>query len=244
MESIRAIIASAERESRLPDGEDERFSGYGLMGQAFSSGYLLAMRRFPVTSVGPGYTSVWVRRPSGSWTMYTSVPAAVSCPRYFGSALESTSVHRIDVAWLDDHRFTVDVADDVGLHWEVSLAATPITRAMSAVASALPARLWQNPAFLRVMGAVAGPVLQSGKMGLIGRVPNGQGFRANPKRVWFISGSTATLRGEDLGSLKPLPVQTRLGDFWIPQRGIFMMGTAAFDPFDPAAHHALPGTPS
>jgi hypothetical protein len=39
-------------------------------------------------------------------------------------------------------------------------------------------------------------------------------------------------------------VQTRLGDFWIPQRGIFMMGTAAFDTFDPAAHHALPGTPS
>jgi hypothetical protein len=240
MESIRELVAAAERGSALPAGEDERFSGYGLMGQAFSSGYLLALRRFPVTSVGPGYTSVWVRRPSGSWTMYTTVPAAVSCPRYFSSALEETSVHRIDVAWLDDHRFTVDIADDVGLHWEVSLAATPVTRAMSALASALPAKLWRNPAFLQLMGAVAGPVLQAGKMGLIGRVPNGQGFRANPKRVWFISDSTATLGGEDLGSLRPLPVQTRLGDFWIPQRGIFMMGAAAFEPFNPAEHHALP----
>jgi hypothetical protein len=240
MESIRELVAAAERGSALPAGEDERFSGYGLMGQAFSSGYLLALRRFPVTSVGPGYTSVWVRRPSGSWTMYTTVPAAVSCPRYFSSALEETSVHRIDVAWADDHRFTVDIADDVGLHWEVSLAATPVTRAMSALASALPAKLWRNPAFLRLMGAVAGPVLQAGKMGLIGRVPNGQGFRANPKRVWFISDSTATLGGEDLGSLRPLPVQTRLGDFWIPQRGIFMMGAAAFEPFNPAEHHALP----
>jgi hypothetical protein len=240
MESIRELVAAAERGSALPAGEDERVSGYGLMGQAFSSGYLLALRRFPVTSVGPGYTSVWVRRPSGSWTMYTTVPAAVSCPRYFSSALEETSVHRIDVAWLDDHRFTVDIADDVGLHWEVSLAASPVTRAMSALASALPAKLWRNPAFLRLMGAVAGPVLQAGKMGLIGRVPNGQGFRANPKRVWFISDSTATLGGEDLGSLRPLPVQTRLGDFWIPQRGIFMMGAAAFEPFNPAEHHALP----
>jgi hypothetical protein len=38
MESIRELVAAAERESTLPAGEDERFSGYGLMGQAFSSG--------------------------------------------------------------------------------------------------------------------------------------------------------------------------------------------------------------
>ncbi|MBP1135152.1 hypothetical protein JOE31_001384 [Arthrobacter sp. PvP023] len=243
MESIRSLIAAAERDSRLPEGEDERFTGYGIMGQPFSSGYLLALRRFSATSVGPGYTAIWLRRPSGAWIMYTDVPADVSCPRYFGSALEATSVHRIDVAWLDDHRFTVDIADDVGLHWEVSLAATPVTRAMSALASALPAKLWGNPAFLRVMGAVAGPSLQAGRIGLVGRVPNGQGFRANPRRMWFISGSTATLQGEDLGSLQALPVQTRLGDFWIPQRGIFMMGSSRFDAFDPAAHHALPGPP-
>lgn len=240
MESVKALVDAAEHESRLPDGADERFTGYGVMGQPFRSGYLLALRRFPVTSVGPGYTSVWMRHPSGSWTMYTDVPAEVSCPRYFGSAVESTSVHRIDVAWLDDHRFTVDIADDVGLHWEVSLAATPITRAMSGLASALPAKLWGSAAFLRVMGAVAGPALQAGRIGLTGRVPNGQGFRANPKRMWFISRSTATLRGEDLGSPQALPVQTRLGDFWIPQRGIFMMGSSRFDTFDPAAHHALP----
>lgn len=240
MESIRALIAAAERESTLPAGEDERFTGYGVMGQPFSSGYLLALRRFPVTSLGPGYSAVWMRRPSGSWTMYTDVSAAVSCPRYFSSALESSSVHRIDIAWLDDHRFTVDIADDVGLHWEVSLAATPVTKAMSALASALPAKLWGSAAFLRIMGAVAGPTLQAGRIGLTGRVPNGQGFRANPKRMWFISASTATLRGEDLGTLGSLPVQTRLGDFWIPQRGIFMMGSSRFDAFDPAAHHALP----
>ena len=99
MESIRSLIAAAERDSRLPEGEDERFTGYGVLGQPFSSGYLLALRRFSATSVGPGYTAVWMRRPSGAWIMYTDVPADVSCPRYFGSALEATSVHRIDVGF-------------------------------------------------------------------------------------------------------------------------------------------------
>lgn len=242
MESVRELAAAAERDAQLPGGEDERFAGYGVMGQPFSSGYILALRRFPASSVGPAYTAVWMRRPSGSWTMYTDVPPDVSCPRYFGNAVESTSIHRIDIAWRTDRRFTVRIGDDVGLDWEVSLASTPVTRMMSALSSALPPQLWSNRIFLRVMGAVAGPALRAGRIGLTGRVPNGQEFRASPARIWFISGSTATLHGQGLGSPRRVPAQTRLGDFWIPQRGIFMMGSSAFTSFDPAVHRPLPRT--
>jgi hypothetical protein len=49
---------------------------------------------------------------------------------------------------------------------------------------------------------------------------------------------------QDLGGVSPLPVQTRLGDFWIPQRGIFAIGRAFFEPLDSAQHAlttAIPG---
>jgi hypothetical protein len=56
-----------ECDRNLPDGQDERFNGYGVMGVPFVSGDLLALRRFPNTSIGDGYTSVWHRRPDGRW---------------------------------------------------------------------------------------------------------------------------------------------------------------------------------
>ncbi|WP_427172262.1 hypothetical protein [Arthrobacter sp. 92] len=239
MKKLPDLIADVERNPRLPPGPEERFAGYGIMGVPFSSGHVLGLRRFTASSVGPGYTSVWLRRPSGAWTMYTDAAAGVACPRYFGSVLESAPVRSIAVDWLDDHRFTVTIGEDVGLRWEVVLTASPITRVMSAVASAVPEKLWRSRPFLKAMGAVAGPVLGAGRIGLTGHVPNHQGFRANPKRMWFISESTASLNGKDLGRLQALPVQTRLGDFWIPQRGIFMIGQTAFDTFDPAVHLAV-----
>ncbi|HVL98286.1 MAG TPA: hypothetical protein VM324_03235 [Egibacteraceae bacterium] len=44
-------------------------------------------------------------------------------------------------------------------------------------------------------------------------MPNGQRYWAAPRRVWAVPGTTATLRGEDLGPQAPLPRQIRLGDF-------------------------------
>jgi len=34
----------------------------------------------------------------------------------------------------------------------------------------------------------------------------------------------------------PQGPQTHLGDFWIPQRGVFALGRSFFEPFDPARH--------
>ncbi|GAB16208.1 hypothetical protein ARGLB_113_00640 [Arthrobacter globiformis NBRC 12137] len=69
------------------------------------------------------------------------------------------------------------------------------------------------------MGAAVGPVLRAGRLGLTGNVPNRQGFRAKPRRMWLVFRNSATVDGEDLGSLRPLHVQTRLGDFWVPPAG-------------------------
>lgn len=240
MKSIREQASDVEHHAELGPGEDERFSGYGVMGLPFSSGHVLAMRRFPVTSVGPGYRSVWLRRPSGSWTIYADAPPQVSCARYFGAALESAVQCPIEVAWTGDAAFSVRIAGDVGLAWDVELESSPVTRAMTAALTALPGQALENTSVLKVMGAASGPLLGAGRLGLTGSVPNRQGFRAKPRRMWFVSRSTAALASEDLGAPQPLRVQTRLGDFLIPQRGIFLIGASSFDRFDPARH--LPDT--
>lgn len=240
MKSIRAQVLEAEQYATFGRGEGERFSGYGVMGLPFSSGHVLAMRRFPVTSVGPGYTSVWLRRPSGSWTVYADAPAELSCARYFGAALETAVQCPVSVTWTGDAAFSVTVGGGADLTWALELEPTPISRAMSAVLKALPESLLERKAFLNAMGAAAGPALSAGRLGLTGTVPNGQGFRAKPRRMWFVSQSSASLAGEDLGNPEPLPVQARLGDFWIPQRGIFLIGASSYDAFDPARH--LPAT--
>ena len=238
MQSPRTLVESVEKNPALPAGPEERFAGYGVMGVPFSSGYILALRHFAASSVGPGYSSVWIRDPTGVWTMHSTTDPGSSCPRYFGSALGSASTGGISIQWRDDHSFSVDVGDGVDLSWDLTLAATPVTRLMSAVSGAVPERLWRSPTFLRAMGAVAGPALGAGHIGLTGRVPNGQSFGARPRRIWFVRESKARLLGHSLGHTSAQPVQDRLGDFWIPQRGIFMIGSTLFEPFDPATHLA------
>jgi len=100
----------------------------------------------------------------------------------------------------------------------------------------LPARLWRQPALLSLMAAVAGPLLEAGRLGLHGHLPNGQWFIAQPQRLWAISRSVAVRHGQSLGPVGPVPEQTSLGDFWIPNRGLFAAGVAVFETFDQGRH--------
>lgn len=236
MSTPRELAAAAERRDRLVPGATERFSGYGVMSVPFASGHVLGLRRFPVTSIGPGYTSVWLRDPDGAWHFHTTVPPEVSCPRYFGSAIESAAVLDIAIDWTGDHSFTVTIGDDVDLRWDVALTATPVSRVMSGMAGILPDAFWRSGAFLSMLGGVAGPALRAGRIGMVGSTPNRQRYLAKVLRMWVVASSSASLGGEDLGAPRPLREQTRLGDFWMPQRGIFMIGGAHFHPQDAGAH--------
>jgi hypothetical protein len=220
----------------LPPGSEERFSGYGIMGLPFQSGHVLALRRFVVTSVGPAYTSVWHRNPAGDWTFYQNVPPHQACPRFFGSDISAAHLRDIDLTWTGPRDLDIRVRGDDGVQWSVRMEPTLMTRLMSAVGSVLPAALWKNGPFLSVMSAVAGPALGVGKVGLLGRVPNRQEFIANPLRMWTIPESRAIVRAEDIGPVGPLPDQAHLADFYIPNRGIFAVGHAFFEPLDESRH--------
>jgi hypothetical protein len=89
--------------------------------------------------------------------------------------------------------------------------------------------------------------LRAGRVQLAGTTPNGQWFRTNPRLLWSVANSTAIVEGIDLGPPGPLAEQARLGDFWLPQRGIFAVGEGTFESFDPGRHHVarpatMPGT--
>jgi hypothetical protein len=230
----RDIIGRLEHGLELQPGTDERFSGYGVMGLPFRGGHYLALRRFPANSLGGPYTAIWLRDPAERWTIVTDVAPDQSCPRYFGRAVERTDVRDIDLSWTGPRSLRVEVSGFV--HWELELAETPVTWSLSTIGSAMPRALWRNPLVLSTIGGTAGPLLGVGQMRLQGSVPNGQWFQANPKRAWLVASSRASLEGEDLGAPGPLERQTRLGDVWLPQRGLFFVGESYFEPFDATRH--------
>lgn len=244
MAEPRELVERLEQRRELPDGSSERFGGYGIMGVPLASGHVLAMRRFTASSLGEAYTSVWHRDPVGSWTFYTDVPPKLACPRYFGSVLSSAEVREIGITWSGPRDLTISIEDAPCLVWHVSLSPTAATRVMNAMAGALPEVLWRKEAVLKPMGIVAGILLRAGRVSLMGKVPNHQRFIVNPTLIWAVQSNTARMGDRVLGSVGPLPVQAKLGDFWIPQRAIFAFGRAFFEPFDPALHAVATGASS
>lgn len=224
----RELAAALERSPRLPAGTEERFSGYGVMGLSFTSGHVLALRRFPSSSIGPGYTSVWHRDPAGRWTFYADVAPRLACARFFGPAIERAVVDAVRVAWTGARSFVVTVPS-AGLAWAVHLGATPLSRLLNAAAGALPQRAWRDRRALAALGLVASRAFDLGRLSLFGAAPNGQRFRETPRAVWPVDASSALLGGQSLGPVDPRLSQSRLGDFWIPRRGVFVVGQAFFD---------------
>jgi hypothetical protein len=231
----RDLIANIERDARLPDGPGERFAGYGVMGLPFRSRHVLALRRWPASSVGPGYTSVWHRRPDGRWSFWSTVAPEISCTRYTGEVSEDTRVAAIELGWPEPYRLTID-SDEPSLVWDVEVVPTRRTRVLGALSRRLPGRMRSNEVVLRGMGPIAGWLLGVGRLALTGLMPNGQSYRAVPSYVWSVTASRALLDGVDLGVPAPIRPQATVGDFRIPQHGLLAIGSVDFDPLDERRH--------
>lgn len=233
----RALAELTEIDPSVPSGAEDRFSGYGVMGLPFTAGHVLALRRFPASSLGYGYSSVWYRSPAGCWTFWSDVAPQSSCARFFGEAIHEVARAAILVRWTGPWSLRVTVGDGL-VDWQVSLRATPVTVAMNAASRLLTDAMWRRPAVLRMLAAAAATALDAGRVALTGTVPNGQRFIVNPLHVWRVAGSSATVAGADLGAPGALAAQAMLGDFAIPQAGIFAIGRSFFEPFDPRRHSA------
>lgn len=205
--------------AELPDDPAEHFAGYAVLGLPFTSGHYLAFRDFPVSSVGPGYRSVWHRTPGGQWTIYANTAPEFSCARYFGAAVHHTVETDVDIQWSGP--FTALITVPGVIDWRLELGTSAATSMLTAMAVRMPESLWRNELVLRAMGTFAGPLLNAGKMKVSGVVPNGQTFQAQPRQLWLVTDSQATILGEDAGQPGALEVQDHLADFWLPQRGLF-----------------------
>jgi hypothetical protein len=231
----REVVEALEGTPGRLDAQRERFRGYGVMGLPFESGHVLGLRRFPVSSIGPGYTSIWHRSPAGRWSFWSTAAPEVSCPRYTGEISDDTRQTAIRLAWPEPCRLTI-ATDDPSLAWEVTFAATPASRALSALAQRLPGQFLANESVLRVLGPVAGALLGTGRLALTGTMPNRQTFHLVPSHVWPVAASRAQLGATDLGRPAPLPGQATIGDFRIPQQGLLAVGALDFDLFSLARH--------
>jgi hypothetical protein len=230
-EAVKAVLDNPV----LPDGDDERFAGFGVMGLPFESGHYLALRHFPTASFAPAYLSVWHRDPAGRWTFYATTPAEQSCARYFSSATGNDAVQcDIDIDWITPWWFRVTIPGL--LVWSVHMESTFASRMLTKVAERLPEWAWTNQGMLGLIGRVAGMTLGAGDVRLAGAAPNGQHFMVAPRKIWAVSASRAVLGGEDFGPIGRLTEQARLADFRPPQKGICVIGTGHFENFDETVH--------
>jgi hypothetical protein len=235
MTTTPQAAATASKTMPLPDGDEERVVGFGVMGLPFANGHYLAFRDFPETSFSPAYLSVWHRTPDGVWTFYATTPGPQSCSRYFSSATPvDPVVCDITSHWVTPWSLAISI--DGVLDWRVDITATRATRLMSVIGSKLPTAMSRSRKVLAALSPIVGPLLGIGRIKLTGNLPNGQEFRIAPRRVWAVADSSAVVKGEDLGPVGPHPVQGTLADFQLPQRGICVVAQGRFEAFDVTRH--------
>ena len=233
------MVTKLEERADLNWRRHSGFAGYGVMGLPFASGHALGFRRFPASSLGPGYTSVWHRDPEGRWSLFQDrLPDGDCGVKNFGSAVVDAPVRDIRISWSGPRECTVAVAGESPIQWDVALDAVPETQFMNSKGGMVPGALWRQPDYLRVMGGVSSVALGAGYLGLEGADGGrGEKFVANPRLIWYVSTAAASIGGNSLGSSGPLPSdcasgpphQAKFGGFWIPQRGIFVIGSALLD---------------
>jgi hypothetical protein len=236
MKNPRDLVRHLEENPPLPKGDGEIASVYGVESCSFASGDMLCSRHVLASSFGPAYTAIWHCDPQGDWHFYQNVPPRQGCARFFGKALADITVLRIEGHWDGADRMRIVAPGRID--WRFNLSSTVGTRAVNLMGSLMPDALWKNPMVLDEMAPIAGIVLGAGKLRLTGRAPNNQKFLANPLTIWKIPSAEATIDGRNLRAFAPLPVQRNLGDFWVPRSGLFAIGRAFFDAFDPEIHSA------
>jgi hypothetical protein len=232
--SARTVVAQLDA-TRPARADRETFCGYGVLGLPFDSGHVLGLRCWSSSSIGPPYHSVWHRSPDGEWSFWSTAAPELSCTRYTGELSDDTRRSDVTVEWPAPNRLVVR-STTPALEWDLTVGASPMSKLLGASARRLSDGLLERDAALRALGPLAGRLLGVGTLVMTGRMPNGQRFRLVPSHVWHVTASHATLDGVDLGVPARLREQAALGDFRVPQRGIFAVGSADFEPFDEARH--------
>jgi hypothetical protein len=230
-----AKIINQEEEALRAEAGRESFAGFAIPGQPFASGDVLCLRRFRTSTIGPGYSAVWHRSPAGEWTVYTSVAAELSCPRFIGAALSRVVETPVELEWTGPAELSVRVPA-AGLRWDMRVGSTAITRLMNAMMAVMPRFLYRSNLVLAAMSAMSTAMLAAGRFLMGGHMPNRQWFQVGPRRLWSIPEARASIAGRDFGPVGPLAQQPTIGEVPLPQRGYLMLGGVSFEAFAAGRH--------
>jgi hypothetical protein len=236
---VAAAMELDARTARQHDPGSHHFRGWIVTGSTFASGHVLAVRRFPASSLGPAFTAVSHRDPAGHWTFYSDVEPARSCSRFFDAAGSASLEDEIAVTWLGGHTVSISVLR-ARISWALHFSASPGAQALGVLARALPSSLRRRrrvrTALARLLAAMLGP----GELDLDGCTPSGHRFSMDLERFWLLDASVARINGRHLGPVVLARVQPRLGELRLPGSGVMLAGTAHF--VESAAAHATAGT--
>jgi hypothetical protein len=214
-------------------GRADSFRGYGLFGQAFASGDLLAFRRYDWSSIGPPFTTVWHRRPNGRWTCHTNVEPDRSCARYFGLPEDTVRRDGIDIVWRGSHELSIHV-HAARLRLALRLAASPDVRLVSVLAGLVPEPIWRLERHARWIGRALGHALGAGPIQFVGSTPSGHRLLVKPRELWRVAAAVAVLDGRELGESVPVEDGAHVLGLPVPRTGLLFRGMAT------AATPALP----
>ena len=156
------------------------------------------------------------------------------CTSHFAPALDRVAVSPIRLEWDGPWHLAISVDGGREISWRVTLAAPWRIRLVTTMAAAIPERWWTRPRALAAIAAAVRAMLGTGPLRLAGRLPSGARYLSNPRRVWLIEASRASIRGVDLGEVTRLSQRVALGDFVIPRRALLASGPLFIEPAAPA----------
>jgi hypothetical protein len=217
------LVARMEARRRIEPGVADRFAGYALAGLGFESGHIIALRRVSASTIGPPFSSVWLRSPSGEWSVHTNIDPGRSCPRYFGAAKFEVRTDDIDIRWTSARELSIS-ARRARLHVALRLAGLPTTALIGGMTSLVPTALWRRYELPVRATAFAAKVLGLGELTLSGRTPSSYAYRIRPRALWRVAAAAAVIDGADAGGTVPIDGRVMLGDFRVPARGLFAAG--------------------
>jgi hypothetical protein len=217
------LVARMEARRGIEPGMADRFAGYALAGLGFESGHIIALRRVSASTIGPPFSSVWLRSPDGEWTVHTNVDPGRSCPRYFGAAKLDVRSDDIDIRWTSARELSISVRR-ARLHVALRLAVLPAAALIGGLSSLVPAALWRHYELPVRAATYAARVLGLGELTLMGRTGSSHAYRIRPRALWRVAAAAAVIDGADAGGIVPLDGDVMLGDFRVPARGLFAAG--------------------
>jgi hypothetical protein len=217
-----------------PWPDHEYVKGWGVFGLPFDSGHVLALRVFPENDFGP-YRTLWHRDANGRWAIYVDGPRLdTACPRYYGAACEHTGHGRIGLVWTGPATLRVTM-DAPSLEWTLTARSTRLLSVLNAVSARLPLITWRPAALVHARERLA-RALGMGHLEMSGVMPSGHTGTLMPQRMYYVDEADAVFDGMDLGNPTRVAENPKIGEVFLPARGVLAIGQAAWKILDPVEY--------